>query len=161
MTDAECARLAQRQAAQGAHLLLELAGDAGVDGVVTAVVRARRHLVDDQLAAADEELDAHGADEAQLFGDALGDILGIALTQPVVRAGTMETSRMPLVCWFSPVGKHNPAVLVAGQHHRHFVVERQRCSSTQGSPLKCRRRAAPRRGCSSPAPCRRSRSGRP
>ncbi len=120
------ARLAQRQAAQGAHLLLELAGDAGVDGVVTAVVRARRHFVDDQLAAADEELDRHGADVAELFGDASGDILGIALDAAGGARrhdGDVKDALGVLVLAGREAG--DLAVLVAGQHDRHFVVEGQ------------------------------------
>ena len=44
------ARVAQRQAGEHARLLLELRRHAGVDRVVAAVVRARRDLVDEQLA---------------------------------------------------------------------------------------------------------------
>jgi hypothetical protein len=73
------ARFAERQAAQGAHLLLELAGNAGIDGVVAAVVRARCHFIDDQATPADEELDAHGADVAELFGDSGGDLASAGL----------------------------------------------------------------------------------
>ena len=57
---------AERQAADGAQLLLELAGDAGVEGEVAGVVRARRQLVDEQLAVArEEELDAQHADDVE------------------------------------------------------------------------------------------------
>ena len=49
---------AQRQAAEGAHLLLELAGDGRLDRQVPRVVRARGDLVDQQPAVGgQEELD--------------------------------------------------------------------------------------------------------
>ena len=41
-------RRSQRQSAHRAQLLLELAGDAGVDGQVPRVVRTRRQLIDQQ-----------------------------------------------------------------------------------------------------------------
>jgi hypothetical protein len=46
---------AQRQAADRAHLLLELAGRVGVDRQMAGVVRPRRELVDDQLTAGERE----------------------------------------------------------------------------------------------------------
>ena len=46
-----CARVAERQVGQDAHLLLELRGDAGVDRIVPAVVRTRSDLVDQQAGA--------------------------------------------------------------------------------------------------------------
>ena len=70
------ARLAQRQTAQCAHLLLILRRDTGVDGVVAAVVRPRRHFVHDELAATDEELDSEGADVGEPFRDPLGHLPG-------------------------------------------------------------------------------------
>jgi phytoene/squalene synthetase len=72
------AGIAERQAAQGAHLLFELVGDAGIERVVAAVVRARRHFIDDQAAATDEELDTHGADVAEVCGDARATVFGVA-----------------------------------------------------------------------------------
>ena len=67
--------VAERQAGEDAHLLLELAGDTGIDRVVAAVVRPRRHLVDDEPAVGeDEELDAQHADVLHRFGDAHGDV---------------------------------------------------------------------------------------
>ena len=43
---AEHVRGAEREAADGAELLFELAGDAGIDGEVAGVVRARGEFVD-------------------------------------------------------------------------------------------------------------------
>src|SRR5215470_7332813 len=48
---------AERQAENGAQVVLELAGGRTLDGPVTGVVHARSHLVGDQPAAAHEELD--------------------------------------------------------------------------------------------------------
>src|SRR5215210_9122399 len=64
---------AQGEAGDGPELLLELAGDAGVEGEVAGVVRARRQLVDQQPAVAGQEhLDAEHAHDSQLFEDAAG-----------------------------------------------------------------------------------------
>src|SRR5690349_7513079 len=57
---------AERQAAHGAKLLFELAGDAGVDGEVTGVVRAWGKFVDQELAGGrNEEFDAEHPDDVQ------------------------------------------------------------------------------------------------
>ena len=62
-------RLGQRQAAERAELLLELVGRARVQGVVAAVVRPRRDLVDvDRAAVGHEQLDAEHADVVQRVG---------------------------------------------------------------------------------------------
>ena len=56
-------RGAERQAADGADVLRELAGGAALDGPMTRIVDARRDLVDQQPAVpGDEELDAEHAD---------------------------------------------------------------------------------------------------
>ena len=94
------------------------------------------HFIDDQLAAADEELDAHGADVAELFGDAGGDPSASLDAAGGARRhdGDIEDALGVLV---SPVGEAgDPAVLVARQDHRHFVVERQALFEHAGSPLK-------------------------
>ncbi len=55
-------RIAHRQAAQHARLLLELGSHAGIDGVVPAVVRPRRNLVHHEAPAIHhEKLDAEHA----------------------------------------------------------------------------------------------------
>ena len=67
------ARRQQWQAGQRAHLQLELRDIAGIDRVVAAVVRARRHLVGEQGAVIQhEELDAQHADVCHRRGNALG-----------------------------------------------------------------------------------------
>src|SRR6059036_1420972 len=56
----------ERQAADGAELLLELTGAAGVERQVTGIVRTRCQIVDHQPAVArDEELHAQQADELE------------------------------------------------------------------------------------------------
>ncbi len=68
----------ERQAADGADLLLELTGHAGVDGQVARVVRARRDLVDEQRAVTrQKELDAQDADGIEPFHDRARDLLGL------------------------------------------------------------------------------------
>ena len=63
-------RIAKGEAADGSHLLLELVGDAGVDGVVAAVVGAGGNLVDEDAAiAGDKHFHSHGADVVEADGD--------------------------------------------------------------------------------------------
>ena len=58
------AGIAEGQAADGAELLLELAGDAGVNGEMPGVVRARCHFVEQELVVGrEEEFDAENADD--------------------------------------------------------------------------------------------------
>ena len=81
------ARVAERHARHGAHLLLELAGRAGVDRVMAGVVRARRNLVGDKRAVLEhEELDAEHAHVAERLGDPLGGLLRL-LDKPRRRVG--------------------------------------------------------------------------
>ena len=65
----ELARLDQREPADRAHVHLVLADLRGVERIVAAVVNARRDLVDQQVVAGLEELDAERADDLEPFGD--------------------------------------------------------------------------------------------
>ena len=66
-------RRAQRQSAQGPHLLLELARDGRLDRQVSRVVRARGNLVDQEPAVGgQEELDGQDADGPQRLGRGQG-----------------------------------------------------------------------------------------
>ena len=68
---------AERQAADGSDLLLELAGDAGVQREVAAVVGAGGELVDDEVAALrDEEFDGEEADDPEFLQNAAGEFDG-------------------------------------------------------------------------------------
>ena len=70
-------RVAQRQIARGAHSLLKLAGHAAALALVIAVVRARRELVDQQLALASyKNLHAEQAFDAELRNDRRGQRFG-------------------------------------------------------------------------------------
>src|SRR5207245_6309948 len=70
---------AQRQPADGAELLLELAGEARVEAEVPAVVRARGEFVDEELAGAgQEEFDAQHADDLQRVEQVARDLDGLA-----------------------------------------------------------------------------------
>src|SRR3984893_17902985 len=62
----ERARGAERQVEDGAQVILELTGDGTLDGPVSGVVHARRHLVGDEPAAAHEELDGQDAGIAKM-----------------------------------------------------------------------------------------------
>ena len=103
--------VAEGQAAQGAHLLLELVGAARVERPVPAVVRPRGDLVDEEPAAVgDEQLDAQHADVVQLGGEAPGEaprFLGRARRR--CPRGTTVVSRMPSRCRFSPTGNGTTA----------------------------------------------------
>jgi hypothetical protein len=89
MTAGECWRhIAQRQARHRPHLLRELAGDAGVDGVVAAVVRTRGHLVDDQRAVRQhEEFDAQHADVTEFGDDRARRVLRLGQRTRATRSG--------------------------------------------------------------------------
>ena len=68
-----------RQPAEHAYLLLELGSGAGIQAVVSAVVRSRGDLVDQQFALAREkELDRENADIAQLLGHLQRDACRLA-----------------------------------------------------------------------------------
>ena len=89
--------VAQRQAAEHAHLLLELRGAAGVDRVVAAVVRARRDLVQQQLSADHEHLDRQHAHVARArVARRVASAVASRASASGMRAGAMVTSRMPL-----------------------------------------------------------------
>ena len=92
---------AKGQAADRADELLELAGDAGIDGPVAGIVRPRRKLVHQDVARlGHEHLDAENADEVDpgdMPGDGFGpgDHRGI---HPRRRVGDIENW---CLCWFS------------------------------------------------------------
>src|SRR5947209_7353387 len=66
---------AERQAADGPELLLELARRARVKGEVAGIVRARREFVDEQAAfAREEKLDAHDADHVERLHNGARDL---------------------------------------------------------------------------------------
>src|SRR5206468_4314738 len=76
----EHARRSERESANRAQLLLELTGDARVEGEMAGIVRARRELVDEQLAAArEEEFDADYADDVEGFENCSRDFDGALL----------------------------------------------------------------------------------
>jgi hypothetical protein len=73
----EEAGFAKGQAADGAQLLFELAGDAGVEAVVAGIMRTRGELVDEEVPSpGEEELDGEKADDIETGGDVGGDGLG-------------------------------------------------------------------------------------
>src|SRR6516162_5746498 len=62
---------AERQAENGTQVILELARGCALDGPVTGVVHARRHLVGDQPAVAHEELDGENPAVVKVLEHAL------------------------------------------------------------------------------------------
>src|SRR5258705_293029 len=69
---------AEREAADGAELLLELAGAAGIERQMSRIVRTRCQLVDEQAAVpCKKELDAQKADVLERFEDPMHDVHGL------------------------------------------------------------------------------------
>src|SRR5260221_1358390 len=67
---------AERQPADGAHQLFELAGVTGIDRPVAGIMRPRSELVDEELAPGrHEHLDGEETDDLELIGDVAGDRL--------------------------------------------------------------------------------------
>ena len=138
--------LAEREAAERAQLLLELVHGAGVHRVVPAVVRPRRHLVDEEPAAVgDEQLDAQHAD-----------------VRPCARPRRSPASRASCASRSRHLGRHDgrleDAVAVAvlarrergdgavrppREHHRQLGLERQpllQHARHAAEALECRQR---------------------
>ena len=86
----------QRQAAHGAHLLLELAGTAGIERQVPGVVRTRRDFVDQQAPVLGEEkFDAQHADVLEALQNRAGDLDRLRRDLRLRHcAGAIDTSRM-------------------------------------------------------------------
>ena len=126
--------IAERQAAQRAHLLLELVGDAGVDRVMPAVVRARRDLVDQQLSLADEELDAENTNVIELARQRQREFLRFgtqAVRDPRWRNAHIENAvAMPVLGDREATGL---SVVATRQHHRDLDIERQELLEHAGS----------------------------
>ena len=90
--------LAQRQARNGAQVILELAGDRAFDGPVPGVVHPRRHFVGDQASARDEEFDGQHADVAEMFQHRQDMPAGQAVQRARCRNGARVSRRMPPAC---------------------------------------------------------------
>ena len=71
---------AKGQACGAAYLLFKLAGEAGVDGVMAAVVWARSKFVYEQFSVHVKHFDGEKADDAQCFGNAFCQFRAIALS---------------------------------------------------------------------------------
>src|SRR5436305_8232857 len=116
---------AQWQAADGPELLLELAGDAGVEGEVAGVVRARRQLVDQQAAVPGEEhLHGEHADHPQPLQDAAGDRDRLPLHSGGHggRRGR-DVEDMPVMAVLDHSEMGEGAVEPPGGHHGDLAVE--------------------------------------
>src|SRR4051794_14676069 len=70
---------AERQAEDGTQMILELAGFRALEGPVTGVVHTRCHLVRNEPAAADEELDGQNAAISEMVQRAAQVTRGLAL----------------------------------------------------------------------------------
>ena len=95
---AERVRRAEREAENGAYVVLELARDGAVDRPVARVVDARRELVREQLPIDLEQLDGEHADVAERVEELRRDLLGCALRSVSRRsAGDCEDPAAMLV----------------------------------------------------------------
>src|SRR6185437_12984132 len=63
---AESTRLPERQAGDGAHVILELARHGALDGPVPGIVHARGHLIRDEASRTHEEFDREHAHVAEM-----------------------------------------------------------------------------------------------
>src|SRR5260370_1203375 len=72
-------RGAEREAEDGAEVVLELAGDGAFDGPVAGIVGARGHFVGEELALVFGKFDGEGADVVQGFENATGGVFRGAL----------------------------------------------------------------------------------
>src|ERR1700680_1697423 len=93
----ERARGAERQVEDGAQVILELTGGGPLDGPVSGVVNARRHLVGDEPAAAHEELQRQDAGIAKMRQHAREIARGQALPARRPEGRTGESQDSPAV----------------------------------------------------------------
>src|SRR5574340_639993 len=117
-------RVAEWQAAERTHLLLELVGDAGVERVVAGVVRARGDLVDQELAADDKELNRHHADVAELVGNGARHVA--SLGSDLVGDAGGDDGDVEDAVFMAVLGdrEHDAfAGVAAGEHDRHLALE--------------------------------------
>src|SRR5260370_20398561 len=70
---------AEREAEDGAKMILELAGDGAFDGPVAGIVDARGHFVGEELALVFEKFDGEDADVLQGFENEAGGVFRGAL----------------------------------------------------------------------------------
>ena len=87
----ERARASERHPADGAQMILKLAGDAALDGPVPGVMDARRHLIGDQAPADHEELDGQHPDVIEGAHDPLR-------VEPAARSKPRIRKRRDAVC---------------------------------------------------------------
>jgi hypothetical protein len=81
---------AEREAKDGAEMVLELAGDGAFDGPVAGIVDAGSHFVGEEFALAFEEFDGEDADVLERFEDAMGGAFRGALNLGVEARGRSE-----------------------------------------------------------------------
>ena len=117
---------AQRQAADGADVLCELAGLATLDGPVAGVVDAGGDLVDQQPAAfGDEQLDAKNPDVVERLGDALGARpRGRGESGGDVGRRQRQVEDAVHVAVLDRIEARHPAVRRAGNDHRDLAFDR-------------------------------------
>ena len=151
---------AEREAAQRAELLLELIDRARVHRVMAAVVRPRRHLVDEEPpAVGDEQLDTQHADVLQPLGHRDGEVARL-LRQARRHArrhhgGLEDAVAVPILARWK---RGDVAVRAPREHHRQLGLERQpllQHARHAAEALERRQGRAPRRS-PWPDPCHRS-----
>ena len=113
------ARVAQRQAAQHPHLLLELRGAAGVDGEVAAVVRARGDFVDEEgVVLHHKKFHRHHPHIFECHRHLRGDVTGLGReVGGNARRGDGQIKNAVNVLVFRDRKNGDFAVIGARQHH--------------------------------------------
>src|SRR6266481_6151736 len=81
---------AEREAEDGAEMILKLAGDGAFDGPVAGIVDAGGHFVGEKLAMVFEKFDGEDADVFQGFENAVGRSFRVALDRRLEARGRCE-----------------------------------------------------------------------
>ena len=151
-------RLTQRQAGHGAHLLLELVDAAGIERVVSAVVRPGRELIDVELAAVGHEhLHGQHAHILQCGGHLGGERHGLGAKpgRDARRHRRGVQNAVPVHVFGGRKGGHL-AIPAASQHDGNLPLQVEFPFQDAGHPAKVPERLlgvldAPTRACPFPS----------
>lgn len=117
--------IAQRQAAQRPHLLLELVRDAGIQRVVAGIMRSRRNFIHIKLVLDNKELNAQDPDISHVCRDVAGQLLSVVQqAKKSLRRRNGNVQYAVPVAVFTGRKALNLARLISYQHDRKFTIER-------------------------------------
>ena len=119
------ARIAQRQAADRADVVFELAGDRALDRPVARIVDPRGHLVEHRAGTGREEFKRRHPDIVQRFGHLAGQRARLGHLAQHQRPGRHGRAGQDpaFVDILGAVPEHRGAILPAGQDHAEFGAE--------------------------------------